>query len=290
MKFVIIIVIIFSLFIGIIFSTVDVYALSEGDRIRNQYCEHKKQEDPNYDCQFIIESKSDIQPKSTNSISANFDVSSKQIESANDTSNDPSILSIIIIIVFLILTPIAVRQVWRNHSRIHGDQFAGARKGSRAYSARERSRSKEEQERYDEFQQRQKRKEERNRRDDFRKEQEEKEREQQQSKQQSKQRSKQNQSQSTDGEDSFTTKKNRNQQDIANFDWGRFYGILDIPANSNDYEKIRMAYKVTVKTLHPDRYDNSPEETKDMMRKKYSHLTAGMKLVQDSRTYKNTLP
>ena len=225
---------------------------------------------------------------------------------------DISIASIIIIVIFLIIGPIMIRQVWINHSRLHNDPPYGARTSRSAHSTTEQNRGKDEQSRYEEFTQR--RKEKRKKGKPFRKDREERKEEKQQSRQQSEQKQSRQQSEQKqsrqqseqkqsrqhseqkhtqpqdDEEDTFETKKRRNGEDIARFAWSRFYGILDIPANPNDYEKVRKAHRVIASSLHTDRYPNASQEDNDMMVEKLSHINAGMKLIKDSRTYNNLLP
>ncbi len=100
------------------------YGLSEGDRILNELCEYNKMDDPNYDCIFI---KQTAQPFSQSKTSQTFSKqSSNNIESPSsvvpDNSStsadvkDDGISSIILGIIFLIITPIVLVQVWKNHS------------------------------------------------------------------------------------------------------------------------------------------------------------------------------
>ena len=156
MKPVIIIAVVFVLlFVSI---NVSAYALSEGDQIRNEYCNFQKQQDPNFDCEFITESSIRVPSKTTNPISESSDVSSnRQIESISNTLDEIDIESIILIVIFLIISPIVIRTVWRNHSRIHDDSFGGTRKNRRDPLSRDQNRHKEEQHRYEQFQQRQRR-------------------------------------------------------------------------------------------------------------------------------------
>jgi len=92
--------------------------------------------------------------------------------------------------------------------------------------------------------------------------------------------SKQRQSEPQDPEERL--RQERLEQDIADFNWRRFFGILDISENSTGSE-IKAAYRVAMKTSHTDKFENTPAEDKEKARAKTSHLTAGMKLLKDSK-------
>lgn len=65
------------------------------------------------------------------------------------------------------------------------------------------------------------------------------------------------------------------------FDWKRFYGILDIPENSTVSE-IKVAYRENMKFYHPDKFETRSPEDKEKAMKKAKHLTEGWNLLKDS--------
>jgi flagellar biosynthesis GTPase FlhF len=285
MKPVIIIAIVFVLLFASI--NVSAYALSEGDQIRNEYCKFQKQQDPNFDCEHITESSIRVPSKTTNLISESSDVSSnRQTESIGNTSDEDSIGAIIIIVIFLIISPIMFRTVWRNHSRIPSDSSYGAHTSRSAHST-EQNRGKDAQSRYEEFTQRreEKRKKgkrpkreqaEREREEQFRREQAEREREEQSRREQAeRERKEQFRREQAERE----KERHRSEQESSNFSLSECYEILELDETATSVQ-IKAARNRLALQWHPDKHRSITR--KEMAEKEIKKINTAYEKLHES--------
>jgi len=239
---------------GFSFSLDYVYGLSEGDKIRNEFCEFKKNDNPDYDCTIIRDSYSShpfSQLSSSQSTSEQFvDSKSNSLMESNsnlnsdDVSSD-GILSIIVIVFFLIITPIALVQVWRNHNP-----------KKRTYT--NSSTQHHEDEMYEKFQQRQKeRDEERRRHDQYQREQ----RRQQQEQQEHDEEKERSERKKKKERERSKKKKQKDSENYAssNHSLQKYYDLLRVKENATPSE-IKTAYRKQIKFYHPDNYQNRTQE------------------------------
>ena len=241
------------------------FGLSEADRIQNQYCDYKKQEDPDYECTIIRDPPQPQQPaKQTVNTFAGSDSNRNDFENETPNPDESDAGSIIIAVAFLFILPIVIYQVWKNH------------RSDRVYFRDSRNSSKREEQSHkkskndDEYRRQQQNREEENQRRAY----ERKAREEEERQQQEEHRRR---------EEDREERRGRAEPNSSDDDLKKYYDILRISESATPSE-IKTAYRKEVKVYHPDNFQNRTAEIqKDADEKTQEILNAYEKLKEAGR-------